>query len=119
MPRKSPRLLVALPLAVFGALGAIAASPPATGTARSIPACTATSNTIRSGQPNQTVNVRYSEEIGDSLSVTVAADSKLVVSSVRKGAAPMTAELLVNSEQGVPGDWNLTLTGKSGTCSGT
>jgi hypothetical protein len=116
MPLSKPsRLLVALPLVALAAYGEMGAAPAATTTS----ICTATADTVKAGQTNTTVNVRYTEEVGDTLTATVAAGSKLAVNGVRKGATPMTAELLVNSEQAAVGDWNVTLSGKGGSCTGT
>ncbi|MBC8089490.1 MAG: hypothetical protein H7Z40_19670 [Phycisphaerae bacterium] len=115
--RKSSRLFIALPFIALGTYGAAHAAPPADITTR--PACTVSADTVVTGQPNLMVNVRLTEEIGDTITVTIAPDAKLVVASVQKGKSPMTADVLLNSEQATVGDWNVTLNGKSGTCTGT
>lgn len=111
--KKSARLLVALPLTVLGAYGFADAAPTATPTA-----CSLTSDTVKVGQNAAVANIRYTEEIGDSVSAETGQASKLVVTAVKKGADPMTLALTLNSELAAPGDWGLTLTGPKGSCSG-
>jgi hypothetical protein len=111
---KSSRFLIALPLVALGAYGVAGAAPAAT----LAPACTVTADTVKTGQPNLLVNARLSEQVGDTLTATVAPDSKITVTSVQKGNTPMTAQLMINSEHAVVGEWNLTVDGKNGSCAG-
>lgn len=112
----SVRLMLALPALVLSAYVVTGASPPAT---RAPSACTVAADTVRVGQSVAPVNVRYTDDIGDSLTASVAPASKVMVTGVRRGGTPLTGELSLNTEQATTGDWELTLAGSKGTCSGT
>lgn len=110
------RLILALPALVLSAFTVSGASPPDTHPAA---ACAVSADTVRIGQSMAPVAVRYSEEIGDSLTASVAPASKVLVTGVRKGGTPLTGEISLNTEQATAGDWDLTLAGSKSTCSGT
>lgn len=114
----SSRVMVALPALFLGAYALTGASPPMnrgpTG-----PACTLSADTVRIGQTQANVMVRYTEEVGDSLSASVAPGSKVMVTAVKKGGTPLTGEVTLNTEQANAGDWELTLAGPKGTCAGS
>lgn len=115
--RQSSRAILALPALFLGAYSLAGASPP---TARGpTAACTLSADTVRVGQTQTPVSVRYTEEVGDSLSASVAPASKVMVTAVKKGGTPLTGEITLNTEQANAGDWELTLAGPKGTCSGT
>jgi hypothetical protein len=113
--RFNSRLLLALPVVMIGAFSVTAASKPAS----LAPACTLTADSIKAGQTSGTVQARLTESIGDSLSASIAPAAKISVVDVKAGTTPMTAQITVNAQQGVAGEWELTLAGKNGTCSGT
>lgn len=114
--RTSSRMILALPALILGAYTLTAASPPATPPPT---ACTLSADTVKVGQSAAPVTVRYTEEIGDSISASIASASKVMVTAARKGGTPLTGEVTVNTEQANAGDWELTLVGPKGTCSGT
>lgn len=126
--RRQPgsRATLALPALFLGAYALTGASPPMTrGPADAVPnargptACTLAADTVRIGQSQANVQVRYTEEVGDSLSASVASGSKVTVTAVKKGGTPLTGEVTLNTEQANAGDWELTLAGPKGTCAGT
>ncbi|MGV3707546.1 MAG: hypothetical protein ACO1Q7_01810 [Gemmatimonas sp.] len=112
--RQKASFALVIPAIALGAYSMMAASPPPVA-----PACTVTVDSIKTGEASTTVKAKLSEEVGDSLSASVAPASKITINSVRKSGEPMTGELVLNSEQAVAGSWDLTVTGPKGTCAGT
>lgn len=64
------------------------------------------------------VRASLTEAIGDSVSATLDQESKASIVSVGKADAPNALELTLNTSQAVPGEWNLSLKGTSGECTG-
>jgi hypothetical protein len=81
--------------------------------------CVATvASPIVAGTANQEVTVSISEELTDSVAVTVAPESNLKVAGVTKDANAKVVKLKVDATKGAPGTWPLTLTGKNTSCKG-
>lgn len=112
--RTSSRMILVLPALIVGAYSLTAATP-----AIPPPSCTLAADTVKIGQTAVPVMVRYTEEIGDSISASVAPASKVMVTAARKGGTPLTGELTLNTEQANAGDWEITIAGAKGSCSGT
>lgn len=115
--RMNTKLAAAIPALALGLYAATAAAPAAVA-AGPATACTLTADTIKTGQASVPVNVRYSEEIGDSLMATIADGSRIMVISVRRNPAPRTAQVLLNTEVGKVGEWDLAVSGTKGHCNG-
>jgi hypothetical protein len=65
------------------------------------------------------VVINYSEPIGQTLSASMPDDSKITVLGVARGGnPPQSATLAVNTRRAVAGQWELTLRGDTGTCTG-
>jgi hypothetical protein len=55
--------------------------------------------------------------LGDSVSATVPAESKISVLGVKPAAAPNELNLLLNTSQAVPGEYTISFKGTGGECS--
>jgi hypothetical protein len=81
-------------------------------------ACTATvANAVPVQAGPVVVNASLSEAIGDSVTASFPAESKVSVVKV-DGAGGNAVELTLNTSGAVAGDWQLSLTGSKGTCTG-
>jgi hypothetical protein len=67
------------------------------------------------------VRARFTQAVGDTLSVHFAEESKVVVLGVtREGEEePNAVRVTVNTESAAPGTWGVILTGEAGECAGT
>jgi hypothetical protein len=96
-----------------------AATPVAPITVPEFQPCIATiSQAIVAGTANQEITVSLSEDLSDSVTVDVAPESNLKVSSVTPTAGSKLVKLQVDATNGAPGTWALTLTGKNASCKG-
>ncbi|HEY2850252.1 MAG TPA: hypothetical protein VGI97_10265 [Gemmatimonadaceae bacterium] len=115
--------IAAAGLALAGGTAAAGTSGTATTTAPIlIPAvqpCVATiSQPIVAGSANQEITVSVTEDLMDSLSVDVAPQSNLKVSSVTRDPGSKLVKMQVDATNGAPGTWALTLTGGNTSCKG-
>lgn len=76
-------------------------------------------STLRAGQGEASVIVRYSEEIGELLDAQFPKGANITATSVARGPdAPLSARITANTIGAVTGQWELTLNGDGGWCAG-
>lgn len=96
-----------------------AATPAAPILAPELQPCIATiSQPIVAGTAHQEITVSLSEAMSDSVTVDVAPESNLKVSTVMPTAGSKLVKLQVDATNGAPGTWALTLTSKNASCKG-
>jgi hypothetical protein len=111
--------IVALSLLVAGSIALSAAAAPRE-THPTAACATWTTDTIRVGNRIVPVTANYEQDIGDSLTAVFPPDSRVQVTSIKRNATnnPYTAQLTLNAEYAVAGEWKMSLTGPNGSCSG-
>jgi hypothetical protein len=97
------------------------AAKTAAGTLAPGNACTINVDASKPVQPAPTpiiLQATTTSAVGDSISASFPAESKITVVGVKPGAAPNSLELTLNTSQAVPGEWTIALKGSSGECTG-
>jgi hypothetical protein len=104
------------------AAGSAAVSKPSHAATRTAPAtsqCVATiGSPVMAGTASQQITVSLSEELQDSVSVDIPAESNLRVSRITRDMGAKTLKLEIDASNGAPGKWALTLKGKNASCKG-
>jgi hypothetical protein len=77
-----------------------------------------TEQPIPPGKDQAEITIKYSEPIGDSLSVSFPDSARIQVIKASKGREPLTATLLLNTTLAVPGTWKVEVRGKTNACTG-
>ena len=94
---------------------------PDSATAPKATACTITVSSPSSVQVAASpvvLQATISGAIGDSISATFPAESKLAAVGVKAATTPNALMLTLNTSQAVPGEWPISLKGTNGECTG-
>jgi hypothetical protein len=97
------------------------AAKTAAGTLAPAGACTINVDATKPVQPAPTpliLQATTTSAVGDSISASFPAASKITVVGVKPGAAPNSLELTLDASQAVPGEWPISLKGSAGECTG-
>jgi hypothetical protein len=110
-------------MALSASASAQSAAPAAPAAAPAAPAAACTVGTadkapITAGSPQLTVQLAFTEAIGDSIKVSFAPESKIAVVGVQPGMGQAISASL-NTSSAAAGDWPVKLTGTTGECNGS
>ena len=87
-----------------------------------LPSCTATvsGDSVKVAATPIVIQAALSAELGDSVSASFPAESKITVVKVAPAADKQAkgVDVTINTSEAKPGDWPISLKGKSGECTG-